>query len=253
MRWTITPSFTQWTPALITTALWLDADDASTITTVSGAVSQWNDKSGNNKHGTQTVSGNRPIVNLTGINNTPAISFNGSSSFLNFPSGFLNGTTNLTVAMVLSGPNQNNNAIWGPVNSNVTGLELIWTSVVGLPTLVRINNVNKFTTGLWSINSTPTITTITASTTATAGFFNGSPVTALDAGGISGLTYNGIYSMGRYAGAQYGQMLMGEFVILESSASVNDRQKLEGYLAHKWGLTANLPAGHPYKVNPPAP
>jgi hypothetical protein len=26
-----------------------------------------------------------------------------------------------------------------------------------------------------------------------------------------------------------------------------DRQRVEGYLAHKWGLTANLPADHPYK------
>ena len=25
----------------------------------------------------------------------------------------------------------------------------------------------------------------------------------------------------------------------------------EGYLAHKWGLTANLPGDHPYKANEP--
>ena len=30
-----------------------------------------------------------------------------------------------------------------------------------------------------------------------------------------------------------------------------DRQKVEGYLAHKWGLTANLPAEHPYKNKAP--
>jgi hypothetical protein len=253
MSWTITPRFTQWTPANITTALWLDAADASTITTVSGAVSQWNDKSGNGRHAIQVTSGNRPSVNSTGINNTPAISFNGSSGFLSFPSGFLSGTTNLTVAMILSSPNQSNSAIWGAINAAGTGLELLWNSVIGRSTFVRINNLDYSYSGLWSINSTPAITTFTASPTATAGFFNGSSVTLTRAGGISGLNYNGIYSMGRYAGGQYGQMLMGEFVILESSASANDRQKLEGYLAHKWGLTANLPAGHPYKVNPPAP
>ena len=26
-----------------------------------------------------------------------------------------------------------------------------------------------------------------------------------------------------------------------------ERQKIEGYLAHKWGLTANLPSAHPFK------
>lgn len=30
-----------------------------------------------------------------------------------------------------------------------------------------------------------------------------------------------------------------------------DREKLEGYLAHKWGIQANLDAGHPYKSAPP--
>jgi len=28
----------------------------------------------------------------------------------------------------------------------------------------------------------------------------------------------------------------------------DDRQKLEGYLARKWGLTDKLPNGHPYKA-----
>lgn len=35
------------------------------------------------------------------------------------------------------------------------------------------------------------------------------------------------------------------------SASADDRQKAEGYMAHKWGLTANLPSGHPYKSSAP--
>jgi hypothetical protein len=33
--------------------------------------------------------------------------------------------------------------------------------------------------------------------------------------------------------------------------STADRQRLEGYLAWKWGLHANLPAGHPFRNNPP--
>jgi hypothetical protein len=31
------------------------------------------------------------------------------------------------------------------------------------------------------------------------------------------------------------------------STDITDFQKAEGYLAHKWGLEANLPVGHPYK------
>jgi len=40
--------------------LWLDATDATTITEVSGDVSQWNDKSGNGNNVSQSVSTNRP-------------------------------------------------------------------------------------------------------------------------------------------------------------------------------------------------
>lgn len=36
----------------------------------------------------------------------------------------------------------------------------------------------------------------------------------------------------------------GEIVVLSSDA---DRERVEGYLAHKWGLAGTLPGGHPYK------
>ena len=32
---------------------------------------------------------------------------------------------------------------------------------------------------------------------------------------------------------------------------ISTLQKAEGYLAHKWGLTGSLPAGHPYKTTHP--
>jgi trimeric autotransporter adhesin len=44
---------------------------------------------------------------------------------------------------------------------------------------------------------------------------------------------------------------MSEVVMVSSTLPTDDRQKLEGYLAWKWGLTANLPVDHPYKTTPP--
>jgi hypothetical protein len=41
------------------------------------------------------------------------------------------------------------------------------------------------------------------------------------------------------------------FASASTPLSTTDRQKLEGYLAHKWGLAANLPADHPYKSAAP--
>ena len=36
-----------------------------------------------------------------------------------------------------------------------------------------------------------------------------------------------------------------------SGTDLTDLIKAEGYLAHKWGLTASLPSGHAYKNNAP--
>ena len=32
---------------------------------------------------------------------------------------------------------------------------------------------------------------------------------------------------------------------------IGERQKIEGYLAHKWGLNGKLPSNHPYKLGHP--
>lgn len=45
--------------------------------------------------------------------------------------------------------------------------------------------------------------------------------------------------------------VIGECIAVENDVTTDTRQRLEGYLAHKWGLAGNLPASHPYKNNPP--
>jgi hypothetical protein len=42
----------------------------------------------------------------------------------------------------------------------------------------------------------------------------------------------------------------GECILCED-VTTTTRQKIEGYLAWKWGLAANLPGGHPYEFGPP--
>lgn len=45
--------------------------------------------------------------------------------------------------------------------------------------------------------------------------------------------------------------ILAEFLWGEDDISDTFRQKVEGYLAYKWGLRSNLPADHPYKYSPP--
>ena len=44
---------------------------------------------------------------------------------------------------------------------------------------------------------------------------------------------------------------MGEIIILGYVPTADELARLEGYLAHKWGFTGDLPGGHTYKTNPP--
>ena len=41
--------------------------------------------------------------------------------------------------------------------------------------------------------------------------------------------------------------VVGEVVFGNAALSDSDRERIEGYLAHKWGLQGNLPIGHPYE------
>lgn len=44
---------------------------------------------------------------------------------------------------------------------------------------------------------------------------------------------------------------VAEIIVLYSAVTDAIRQRIEGYLAHKWDLAANLPSNHPYKNAPP--
>lgn len=67
-----------WTPAEITTQLWLDAADISTITESGGKVSEWRDKSGNGRHATQATGTKQPALISAEINGLDVLRFDAS-------------------------------------------------------------------------------------------------------------------------------------------------------------------------------
>lgn len=63
--------------------------------------------------------------------------------------------------------------------------------------------------------------------------------------------WSGTTIMGDYG---FGWGIVGtiaDLIIVSGVITNSERQKMEGYLAHKHGLTANLPALHPYKTVAP--
>lgn len=78
--------------------LWLRSD--SGLNTSGSNVTDWADLSGTGNNATQTSSGNRPTVNASAIAGLPAVVFNGSSQYLNLPSGFANLSSGASVLVV---------------------------------------------------------------------------------------------------------------------------------------------------------
>jgi hypothetical protein len=81
--------------------LWLDASDASTITETLGAVSQWDDKSGNGNHVTQATSSQQPTTNSVTIGGVNAINFDGNDFLRRADSLGLTGNPAITVLTVV--------------------------------------------------------------------------------------------------------------------------------------------------------
>jgi hypothetical protein len=71
-------SWLNFTPLSLNPQLWLDAADTATITESSGAVSQWDDKSGNGRHFTQATGANQPATGTNTRNGLNVISFDGN-------------------------------------------------------------------------------------------------------------------------------------------------------------------------------
>jgi hypothetical protein len=56
---------------------------------------------------------------------------------------------------------------------------------------------------------------------------------------------SGVTGQLRYSGA------IGEFLLVPGPVTECQRRMIEGYLAHRWGIAASLPASHPYRAAPP--
>jgi hypothetical protein len=232
---------TYYTPAELGAdlALWLDADDADTFTLNGSTVSQWDDKSGNGNHVSNGVAADQPVYEATGFNGLP--------------------TVNWTAI---------NHALRTSMSLPVTDLNLFFVADPNLPTqtsyILDIENARRiFATngpiysGSWNPASNPItgagqrIYGFTTGPTNQIVYENGTAVSTITP--IPAAVVSGVVALGnRFVSNSNGMNgKMSEVVMVSSTMTSDDRQKLEGYLAHKWGLEANLPGGHPYKTNPP--
>ena len=287
MSWIITGSQkVNWDPSLVSTALWLDAADASTVTTVNGNVSQWNDKSGNDRNAAQSTAGNRPLYQSAAQNGLNAVRFTAASShFLTAGTtstwNFLHNGTASSIFIVAkvrdTGENPNaGHAFFSTSTSSTSNTGVVITyddSSAFSRSDAFVNVVTNGSASTYSIVSVNNDTITPGSYNILSAFFDADNGTAanrllsringgsqLSVNTQTGAASNGnsstVLNIGRRTDGGLSDFFAGDFcevLFLASQPDTIDRQKIEGYLAHKWGLTANLPNDHPYKVNVPTP
>jgi hypothetical protein len=261
-----------WNPSQLTSAVWFDAADATTITLNGSNVSQWNDKSGNNRNATQGTAAAQPLFVPTGMNGLPTLQTDGGDFLsIGLRFGLFQNVSGATIALVIkySLGTYVINALSAFVSTGasltmtrfgltpsaisnslaVAGRRLDTDSFVAVESstsrvsasgvgIIEVGNAdyanaraNHFT------NGTQDATNVTFQT---AGNTENTTAQAASLFAISS-TSNQLLS-----GCQISEVLM-----FNSTLTTTDRQKLEGYLAWKWGTVASLPAGHPYKNSPP--
>lgn len=237
---------TPWTPADLgaSLALWLDADDASTITLNGVDVSQWNDRSGNGRHVAQATAALQPVYVAAGLNGKPGLTFDQDELRATF-SAIAQPRTVFVVNRIISYPGINLTIFDG---SFMNQGRLFYNSYFGY----RINAGVTLTSPTGNVGGTAGNNVIVSATYSGASSTirtNGTQVAAGDAGG----TPLWGFSAGGPTDGQRGHFIAAEFIMLTGAGalSLQNQQIVEGYLAHKWGLAANLPADHPYKAVAP--
>lgn len=253
-------------------ALWLDAEDTASITLNGSTVSQWNDKSGRNNHVSNATAVTQPAYLSTGWLGKPTVSFTLAAGEFLFGAALNNFASNndyfigavfeffqtINSYEMIAGWRATANAA-GFANGTPI-LQAIGTST----TAFGVHNTDVATTTV-NVSATTRLGKRIATVGRTGGTDgNGGSVT-VTATGNSQPTYDTTASQtwasaavsnfqigGRQQAATgYGDKYISEIVCCSANLTLADRQRLEGYLAWKWGLEANLPVDHPYKTIPP--
>jgi hypothetical protein len=256
-----------WTPAALGTnlALWLDADDASTITLNGSDVAQWNDKSGNDYHVVQGTASLQPRYEAAGMNGKPALNNEDGGFLLRGTTPMFRNVDGATIVAVyratfpLAGGAAANGMLVAVNGGAITGATRLSLTTTGARHSFggRRLDADGYTvvTSPTSLTADPTIWM------GNADFANAQANTWLNgtadiagaafqaAGNTSDTNSFGIGLFNRFSGGldTYDNTHVSEVLFIDATLSTDDRQKLEGYLAHKWGLTYALPNDHPYK------
>jgi len=225
---------------------WDGADPAGTGTAPAdgASISSWVDKSGNGYNATASVAATYSAANKS-------VYFNNSLYTTNYPANPTNET--LLFVFVASNPSANTSAM---ISGN-TGTRGMWvgTSGAGNGSIGMVNSgiawLQCSATGIITAGTTYLGTGTVSSSTNTYVSVNGALTLTGPNGGAS-FSSGAMTALGRENGSSFGFVgYAKEIIFYNTVLSTLNRQKIEGYLAWKWGIQTSLPSGHPYYSSAP--
>ena len=228
-----------------TLVLWLDANDGSTLTLDgTGSVKTWNDKSGKGNNVTQNANG--PIYKGDKYS---YLQFNGMNSRLDLPNPLSLVKNFFTIFIVeqrtssksynclLGGSQggQNINLVVG-YRSDRNVMMAFWANDLDVNPGCEAFKQGSEPLRIWCLHFSPSGRAIYINGRLIGSDNNRSPLNNWEGG-----------SIGNYAGNFYAGNIFEVLIYNTALDSDAKRQKIEGYLAWKWGLQANLDTTHPHK------
>jgi len=226
--------------------VWFDAYDPTTLILSGNSVTLWRSKGSSTIEATASGSLSPTYSNYTSGN--PGLYFNGANKMTS--GGATYGTSGMTWIT----------ASLETVRVTADAAAIIATNGAGAERSIRYN-VNVIDANIYTINTsvirqitgenTPGVRGFVDTAATLKTYVNGTATTINTA-----VTYQPAVNQGFVLGQWNIGYLTGyifECIVYDSALSLTDYQKVEGYLAWKWGFQGRLAAGHPYLTNAFAP
>ncbi len=233
-------------------SLWLKPDYG--VLTNGSNVTNWIDFSGLYNNATQTNSANQPQLLRNQINSFNSISFNGTSSSLQLPSGFANFTGGASGFVVLK-PNAFSNFssifdLGNGVSGNGLSLTLAQPNGFGLTTQTGSNSTSiNATTG--AIASQYQLLEFTHNGASLATLFNNAAeiTSSSSMNNIDNITRSSNFIGSDYTGNNLLNADIAELIVYNTGLSYTDKGAIEGYLLQKYQLSGVLPNGPVFSLS----
>lgn len=242
-----------WTPSQLGTSTltaWFKADSISGAD--GSAVSAWADSSGNSNDLAQASSARQPTLQTNELGGQSVVRFDGSNDILSDGdiAALDVGTGDIWMACLFKSTDDSGAQNYFEKGATSFGLRCLSSGVLQF-TLGATTNTPLQSDGNWSRTEFVLATASRVSANAN-GFVNGSASTTTNQTNTGSISNSDVFDVGaRAVGAGTLTGDIAEILVGGATLTTANREKVEGYLAWKYGLQANLPDDHTYRFHKP--